>query len=306
MMMNGILSPIMKKMVDDEKAYPSPSAKVKINKAIGRYKLLATGQKWKDYMEDIRFALADLLVARGEPQDYKEALKYYEQIIEKGGNDTMIGRSLIGKAELAISGIADMSVKEAIELCKRGVKLLKNNADDFFGAKGIAVEAELLVSEGLPKSIKAASKLFDSLVSRKKANAYFRARASVGKAELILYHGLDSLSKGIKLCEDSLKLLSDRPIDYFAVKARVIQAEMLVRRGSSSDLHKAETLCDKVISSSSSNKDLAARAKLVLAEVSKKERAEKLYEEVLEQDGIDPYLLEKARFLEKNFKSRLN
>lgn len=303
--MIGILSPVMKKVVEEEESYPSPSAKTKINKAIGRYKLLSKAQKWKEHMDDIKFALSDLLVARGEEEDYKEALSYYNNLIGKTHNQMLKGRSMIGKAELAISGVAKMSEEEAVKLCKEGCALLKGKLDDFFVAKGIAVEAELLVKRGDKKDIREAARLFGKLIGNRKAHPYFRARALVGKAELALYFGVDSLSNGIKMCEECLKIFAERPLDYFAVKARVVEAELLSRRGSSSDLHKAENLCQKAIVSPV-HKDLTARAKLVLAEISKKERAQRLFDEVLEQDGLDPYLIEKARIAERAAKSRLN
>lgn len=303
--MIGILSPVMTKVVEEEESYPSPSAKTKINKAIGRYKLLSKAQKWKEHMDDIKFALADLLVARGEEDDYKEALTYYNSIISKTHNQMLKGRSMIGKAELAISGVADLTEDEAVTLCKKGCALLKGKPDDFFVAKGISVEAELMVKKGGRKEVGDAAKLFGKLIGNKKAHPYFRARALVGKAELALYFGADSLSNGVKMCEECLDIFAERPLDYFAVKARVIEAELLVRRGSSSDLHKAEDLCRKAIIAPV-HKDLAARAKLVLAEISKKDKAQRLFEEVLEQDGLDPYLIEKAKIVERAAKNRFN
>ncbi|MCX5748801.1 MAG: hypothetical protein NTZ10_00940 [Candidatus Saganbacteria bacterium] len=296
----------MKKIVDEEASFPSPSAKTKINKAIGRYKLLSIGQKWKEHMEDIKFALADLLLARGEEKDYKEALESYNLIIAKTRSAALKGRSLIGKAELAIMGIANMSADEAIKLCKEGCKLLKGDLRDFFVAKGTAVEAELLVKKSGQKNIKTAAKLFDRLIGRKNANPYFRGRALVGKAELILYFGLDTLSKGVSLCEEALRIFIDRPLDYFAIKGKLIEAEMLARRGGPSDLQKAENVCEKVITSSSAHKDLQSRAKLVLAEISKKEKAKQLFEEVLHQEDIDPYLIEKAKLVKERFRNKAN
>lgn len=303
--MIGLLSPIMKKVVEEEESYPSPSAKTKINKAIGRYKLLSKAQKWKEYMDDIKFALSDLLVARGEDEDYKEALSYYNLIIAKTRNQMLKGRSMIGKAELAISGVANMDGDDAVKLCKDGCSLLKGKLDDFFVAKGIAVEAELLVKKGGSKQVKDAACLFGKLIGNKKSHPYFRARAMVGKSELALYFGIDSVTNGIKMCEESLGIFSERPLDYFAVKARVVEAELLSRRGSSSDLQKAESLCQKTIISPI-HKNLAARAKLVLAAISKKEKAQRLFEEVLEQDGLDPYLIEKAKMVERASKNRYN
>jgi len=296
----------MKKIVDEESSFPSPSVKTKLNKAIGKYKLLSIGQKWKDHMEDIKFALADLLIARGQERDYREALGIYNSLITKTRDSVLKGRSFIGKAELAIMGIAKMSVDEAIKLCKEGCKLLKGDLRDFFAAKGTAVEAELLMKKSGTKNIKEASKLFDRLIGKKNANPYFRGRAMVGKAELILYFGLDTLSKGVALCEEALKIFVDRPLDYFAVKGKIIEAETLSRRGSSSDLQKAENILKKVIAVSSAHKDLQSRAKLVLAEISKKEKAKALFEEVLQQEDIDPYLIEKAKFVKESLKNRAN
>jgi len=303
--MIGILSPVMKKVVDEEESYPSPSAKTKINKAIGRYKLLSKAQKWKDYMDDIKFALADLLVARGEDSDYKEALNYYNFIVSKTKNDMLKGRAMIGKAEMVIADISKITIDEAIDMCKQGYKLLKGKLDDFFVAKAVAVEAELLVKKSGKKNINEAAKLLGKLTGKKNAHPYFRARAMAGKAELALYFGVDSLSNGIKMCEEALKILAERPLDYFAVKAKVVEAELLLRRGSSSDIQKAENLCNSVITAPV-HKDLTARAKIVLAETSKKEKAQKLFDEVLEQDGLDPYLIEKVKVTQRSFKNNLN
>lgn len=297
----------MKKVVDEEASFPSPSAKVKINKTIGKYKLLSAGQKWKEHIDDINFALADLLISRGEQKDYKEALGYYNSIISTSKNSQLKGRSMIGKAELSIMGIVKIGIDDAVKLCKNGCKLLKGDLKDFFVAKGIAVEAELLVKKSGSRNVKQAAGLFDKLINKKNANPYFRGRAMVGKAELILYFKLDSLSTGIKLCEESLKIFSDRPIDYFAIKAKVIEAEMLSRRGSPSDIAKAENLCKKVITTSGSHKDLQARAKLVLAETSGQEKkAQQLFEEVVSQEDIDPYLIEKAKVIAASMKNRIN
>lgn len=304
--MIGELSPVMKKIVEEESSYPSPSAKVKINKAIGRYKLLSEGDKWKNYMDDIKFALADLLIARGEEKDYDEALKFYDFIISKSHNKTLKGRAMIGKAELSIQGVAKIETDEALKMCRDGKKMLGSDLREFFVAKGLAVEAELFVKKSGKKSVREASKLFGKLIRKRHANPYFRARAMVGKGELVLYHGADSLSNGIKLCEEARKILHDRTLDYFYIKAKVIEAELLAKRGSGADLNRAEDLCKKVILSPLANKDLSARAKLTLAEISKRDRAEQLYEEVLEQEGIDPYLIEKAKFTEKALKRKFN
>jgi len=59
-----------------------------------------------------------------------------------------------------------------------------------------------------------------------------------------------------------------------------------------------------VLSKSSAEKGLVARAKLNLAEVSRHPKAKKLSREVLEMEGIDPYLAEKAKLIEKSLKKK--
>ncbi|MFA5097000.1 MAG: hypothetical protein WC490_00010 [Candidatus Margulisiibacteriota bacterium] len=304
--MMGIMSPLMKKVVEEGSSYPSPSEKVKVSKAIGRYKLMEAVDKWKSNLDDIRFAIADLLLSKATEQDYREALGYYNLIIKRTKNKVLKARAEIGRAELALMGIDRIGLDAAIKLCKDGAKLLRQNLSDFFVSKAVAVEAELLVKKGGKAAIRQASKLFSKIIGKRNASSYFRARSMVGKAELILYFGTDVLSKGIKLCDEAIKLLMQRPSDYFNLKARLIKAELLLRRGSSSDLLKAEDLCESVISSSLSHKDLIARAKLVLAELSKKERAKVLFEDVLSEENVDPYIIEKAKQIQKAVKERFN
>ena len=63
-------------IVDREPNYPSPSEKVKLNKVIGRYRLLLKTIAWRYDVGEIKFGLADLLVGRNEEGDYKEALNF--------------------------------------------------------------------------------------------------------------------------------------------------------------------------------------------------------------------------------------
>ena len=305
-MMMGIMSPLMKQVVNEESSYPSPSEKVKVSKAIGRYKLMEAVDKWKDNLDDIRFAIADLLLSKGSSQDYKEALGYYNLIMKRTKNKVLRARAEIGRAELALMGIDRTALDSAIKMCKDGAKILRDNLSDFFVSKAIAVEAELLVKKGGKAAISQASKLFSRIIGKRSASSYFRARSMVGKAELILYFGVDSLSRALKLCDEAAKILVSRPSDYFNLKAKAIKAELLLRRGSSSDIIKAEELCEAVIASPLKHKDLVARAKLTLAELSRKDRAKTLFEDVLQEENIDPYIVEKAKFIQKAIKARFN
>ena len=53
----GILSPAMSYIVDKEADnYPSPSEKTKLNKAIGRYRLILETIAWRYDIGEIKFA----------------------------------------------------------------------------------------------------------------------------------------------------------------------------------------------------------------------------------------------------------
>jgi len=149
---------------------------------------------------------------------------------------------------------------------------------------------------------KTANNLFEKVYKTKKANWYFRSRGALGQAELILYHEPKKINQAIKLCDESLKLLEERPKDYFTLKTKIVKAEILTRRDKKGDLVKATNLCKSVYQSKTNYKDLVARAKLAQAEIVKNPKAAKLYQDVLEMEGLDPYIIEKVNELKKSLK----
>ena len=74
-----------------------------------------------------------------------------------------------------------------------------------------------------------------------------------------------------------------------------MRAEILIRREIKGDFERAEKLLTEVIKMKFAYKDLVARAKIDLAQIANHPKASKLIGEVLEMEGLDPYLQEKAR-----------
>jgi tetratricopeptide (TPR) repeat protein len=293
-----IISPVMRFIVDKEGGYPAPTEKEKLSRAIAKFRKILRNLTGTFNIAETKFGLADMLVGRNDPGDYSEAMRLYNYILEVAPTSYLRARGLVGKAELLIGSSQKKDLDEAISLCSKSKDILKDDLSDFFAAKAFVVEAEILSKLG-PAGRKKAEKLYSKVMKNKQTNAYFRARAMVGKAELPLYSPKPkNLSNAIKLCKDAHKLLSDRPKDYFAVKAKAIEAELLVRRAKKRDLQIAQSLCTKVLAVKGAEKGLLARAKLCLAEVSRHPKAQKLSREVIEMDGIDPYLVEKARMIE--------
>ncbi len=297
-----IISPVMKFIVDKEVGYPAPTEKERLDRAIGKFRRILTNLTGTFNIAETKFGLADMLVGRDAPGDHEEAMRLYNYILDVAPTSYLRARALVGKAELLIKSNDKKVLEEAVSLCEKAIAILKDDLSDFFTAKAFAVLAELLTKLS-PEGRKKAERYFDKIIKHKEANPYFRARAIVGRAELPLYTlKAKNLDRLIKYCSEAQKLLSDRPSDYFALKAKVVQAELLIRRARRDDLSYAQALCAKVIAVRSAERGLMARAKLDLAEISRHPKAEKLYREVLEMEGIDPYLVDKAKAIEKALK----
>lgn len=297
-----IISPVMKFIIDKEGGYPAPTEKEKLNRAIEKFRKILGNLTGTFNIAETRFGLADMLVGRNSGSDYSEAMKHYNYILEVAPTSYLRARALVGKAELLIGSNEKAKLEEAVALCDKAMDILKDDLSDFFTAKAFVVEAEILAKMG-PAGRKKSEKLLSRVAKAKQANSYFRGRAMVGLAELPLYLPKPkTLGAAIKLCKEAEKLLEDRSNDYFAVKAKVIEAELLIRRGGKADLATAQALCTKVIGNKSAEKGLIARAKVNLAEISRHPRAEKLTKEVIEMEGIDPYIIEKAKAIAKSAK----
>ena len=298
----AILSPIMSYIVDKELGFPIPSEKEKINKALKRYHYILSQHPKRADAPEIMFGIADLLVGRGEPGDHAEAMRLYDQILLRNPPAYLKARALIGKAELSIGTPEEFG--NAISLCEKARKILGSDVSDFFAAKTYIVEAELRLARRDKGDWSYALRLINQIVKEKDAHWYFRGRALLSKAEIILYRHPEDLGAALKLCDFALKELKSRPDDYFASKGRVLKSEVLTRRAKKGDFEKAEKLLTEVLKIPFAYKDLIARAKLDLADIVTHPKAVKLLKQVHEIAGLDPYLIEKTRIIEEAIEER--
>lgn len=294
----------MSTAVDQESGFPAPSEHEKINKTIHKYQEIIKNFPHRADLREIKFGLADLYVGRNEPGDYEHAGKIYEEILKESGDAYLRARARVGKSELLTPGIKKEAIPYALELCEKARKDLGHDLSDFFAAKTYIIEADLRLVRDKKDDHKTCMKIHEKLIKERQAHWYFRARALLGKAELILYHFPRKVSQAITLCERSFHLLKDRRGDYFREKVRIIQAELLMRRGRIKDFKAAQKLLSDVIKEPHAYHDLIGRAKLDLAEISKNPKAIKLYKEVLQMEGLDPYLTDKARLIAKKLKEK--
>jgi len=298
----NVLSPIMSYVVDKEIGFPIPSEKEKINAALRRYqRILAQHPKRAD-MPEIMFGIADLFVGRGEPKDLTEALRLFDQILTHNPPDYLKARAYIGKAELLIGHTEEFDI--AIELCEKAKRILGSDVSDFFAAKTDIVDAELRLARRGPGDWAQAIKLINQVVKEKDAHWYFRGRALLAKAEILLYRETHDLGQALKMCDLGLKELSSRPEDFFTNKGKILKAEALIRRARKNDFEKAEKLLAETIKMPIKYEDLIARAKLDLADVTSHPKALRYIKEVTQIEGLDPYLIEKARLIEKAIKEK--
>ena len=298
----AILSPIMSYIVDKELGFPIPSEKEKINKALKRYRYILSQHPKRADAPEIMFGIADLLVGRGEPGDHAEAMQLYDQILLRNPPAYLKARALIGKAELSIGSPEEFS--GAISLCEKARKILGSDVSDFFAAKSFIVEAELRLARRDKGDWSYALRLINQIVKEKDAHWYFRGRALLSKAEIILYRHPEDLGAALKLCDFALKELKSRPDDYFASKGRVLKSEVLTRRAKKGDFEKAEKLLTEILKMPFAYKDIIARAKLDLADIVTHPKAVKLLKQVHEMAGLDPYLIEKTRIIEEAIEGR--
>jgi tetratricopeptide (TPR) repeat protein len=298
----AVISPIMSFVVDKEVGFPIPSQREKINRALRRYRGILSHHPKRADAPEIMFGIADLLVGRGDPGDHAEAMKIYDQILLKNPPEYLKARALIGKAELMIGSSEEFA--NAISLCEKARQILGADVSDFFAAKTFVVEAELRLARRGDGDWAKAMEMINSVVKEKDAHWYFRGRALLSKAEIILYRNPNDLGSALKLLDFSIKEMVSRPDDYFSNKGKVVKAEVLARRERKGDFEKAEKLLTEVLKMPFAYKDLIARAKLGLADIVGHPKASKLLKEVHEMEGLDPYLVEKAALVEKALKSK--
>jgi hypothetical protein len=156
------------------------------------------------------------------------------------------------------------------------------------------VEAELLMKKNGKEDKKTALKLLEKLFKNDLADPYFRARAITNHAELMLYDPKTDINAELQICLNAIELLKDKPDDYFSIKAKLLQGEYISRRMARYDKSRATGVFMGIIGNKKADPDLAARAKIDLAEISENKKAGKLLKEVLASKNLDPYLTEKA------------
>ncbi|KAF0133192.1 MAG: hypothetical protein FD145_1393 [Candidatus Saganbacteria bacterium] len=300
----GIISPIISSAVDLEADFPAPSEREKIQKLIEKYRTILRKYPGRPDIGEIKFGLADLYVGRGDAGDYDKAKYFYEDILKTCSSPFLRARAFVGKAELSVPGIKKEEIQDAIDMCATARKNLGDDISDFFTAKTYIVEADLRLVRNDKGDHGKALKMHEKLIQERKANWYFRARALLGKAELILYHYPAKLTDAIGLCARSSKLLKDRPADYFSVKTKTIESELRIRRAKAEDFKAAENLLKEVIRIPHAFADLTARAKTNLAEISKHPLASKLLKELHQMEGLDPYLTDKIKQIEAGLKTK--
>ena len=300
--MMAILSPLMTFIVDKEIGFPIPSEKEKINRALRRYRQILSQHPKRSDAPEILFGIADLLVGRNDQGDYPEAMRLYDQILLRNPPEYLKARALVGKAELLIGTPAEFG--NAISLCEKAREILGNSMADFFAAKTYIVEAELRAIRRDKGDWAKAIDLINRVVKEKKAHWYFRGRALLTKAEILIDRDPHDLGPAVKFVDFALKELAPRKDDYFTLKGKTLKAEILMRREKKGDLLKAEKLLAEVIKMPFEYKDLVARAKIDLATIVAHPKAHRLLDEVYHTEGLDNYLIEKARFIEQAVKNK--
>lgn len=300
----GIISPIMSFIVDRESGFPAPSEREKINKALEKYRGILRKYPQRADSGEIKFGMADLLVGRNDPGDYEKAHSQYEDILKNYFSPYLRARAQVGKAELLVPGIKKEAINDALQLCETARRNLgKVDISDFFVAKTFIIEADLRLVRDEPGDHKKALGIHEKLIKNRKTHWYFRARAQLGKAELVLYHYPKKLTEGLALCEKAANLLRERKGDYFNQKTKLIEGELLLRRGKREDFKKAEALFKTLVEEAHPYNDLLARGRLDLAEISRSPAARKYLKEVEEMEGLDPYILDKVKQVEKKLSS---
>ncbi|MBU0573000.1 MAG: hypothetical protein ABIJ26_01540 [Candidatus Margulisiibacteriota bacterium] len=300
----GIPSSISEHIYKSEDSFPAPSERLKLNKAIDTTRRFISQHSDRLDIIEEKFVLADLYVGRGEPGDYEAAKNLYHDILDRGGNPYLRARTLIGLAELSVPYRNETTA--AIELCERAGKLLQKLDREvhnfptfsFFRSKAYVIEADLRITRDEKGDHQKALKLHEKIIKDKKAHWYFKGRALLGKAELILYHYRKKLNEGINLARKAHTLLKGRPGDYFTIKSRIVEAECRVQHGTRRDFEIAERLLIEVVKSPYVYTDLMARAKLDLAEIQEIPKAQQMLKEVQEMEGLDPYIAQKVKLLE--------
>jgi len=297
--MRGTLSPILSHLVQTTIA--AVGEKERLNRIINKYRKMLRFVEGGFNLAEIRFGLADLLITRDDPGDWKEAKTHYDFVLQHATYGYLRAAAMIGKAELAIRGSDNKEIEEAIEFSQRAYKNLLSlvGKSDYYSAKCLVVEAELLMKKNGKEDKKNALKILEKLFKDDLADPYFRARAITNHAEILLYDPKTDANRELQICLNAIELLKDKPDDYFSIKAKLLQGEYIARRMARYDKSRATGIFMGIMGNKKADTDLVARAKLDLAEISEAKKAQKILKEVVSSKTLDPYIVEKAKALMK-------
>ncbi len=297
--MRGTLSPILSHLVQTTIA--AVGEKERLNRLINKYRKMLRFVEGGFNVSEIRFGLADLLITRDDPGDWKEAKTHYDFVLQHATYGYLRAASMIGKAELAIRASDKKDIEEAVELAQRAYKNLLSlvGESDYYSAKCLVVEAELLMKKDAKENKKTILKLLEKLFKDDVADPYFRARAITDHAEMLLYDPKTDINGELQICLNAIELLKDKPDDYFSIKAKLLQGEYIMRRMARYDKSRATGIFMGIIGNKKADPDLAARAKIDLADISEPKKARNILKDVISSKNLDPYIVEKARNLIK-------
>ena len=288
--------------------FPSPSEKEDLTKPIEelREKLLSPPEGFDK--NEARLELADLLVGRNETGDYIEASRIYEEIINTTPPGKIHAEAIIGRAVLLVQSLDSKDIEMGIAVIQRSEEELKGLGDSYFETKAELVKAELLLRRGKERDNNEALKIYNEILDDPGTSKYFRMRAIVGKIDIMEYFQPvkleEDLAELIIFCERALEANKDRLNDYFRLKGEVLLAELYIKRNSKEDVEKAKILLNEMANNEVAGVDLRARASLDLAEVSSEKLAKTLIRQVRHMEGIDPYILKKAKVLEDKLSAK--
>lgn len=298
--MRGTLSPILSHLVQTTIA--AVGEKEKINRLINKYRKMLRFAEGGFNMAEIRFGLADLLITRDDPGDWREAKTHYDFVLQHAMYGYLRFAAMIGKAELSIRSVEKKDLDGAIELSQRAHKNLTTlvGASDYYTVKCLVVEAELMIKRDAKGDKSAAMKALEKVFKDDMADFYFRARAITDHAELLLYEKNADINRELQLCLTAIELLKDKPNDYFSIKAKLLQGEYITRRMARYDKSRATGIFMGIIGNKNADADLSARAKIDLAEISEKKKAKSLLKDVISSQNLDPYLVTRAKQVSKS------
>jgi len=124
---------------------------------------------------------------------------------------------------------------------------LANPPEGFDKNKGKVKLADLLVGRNEPGDYIEASKIYEEIIDSSPPGET-HAEAVIGKAELLVQsEESEDIESGIKIIQGSISELEGLNDSYFEIKAKLVNAELLLRRGSEKDNGEALKIYDEIL-----------------------------------------------------------